>query len=355
MKLSNYQQFVSENKHMFPEFKSLVPKKIEIYTNNGTYNLILGDCTLESDTIRASYHHSTFNKSNKSLLDGEPDYVCFDFYIIQSPPKIITNISYGDAIVSEFTISQKGLEVGFYSGINSKLDPKTHFGLSEETTQNLIKFFKNFYDFELSHKDFNFLDKHFDTYHESIKLMPLNGSKILVIDKGSDRIDYLKDWFISRGIDFDVKSSLPKNLKDYLGIINLDFEVDYEMVSVKKETLFIGDSMIGFLKLFNADVIKLKNKLHDNKNLNLWDGELYKGLDLEFNQVNISTNWIVSKLPSGFKTTSKLGKVITGFSYKNFHGCLFHPEMSETTYGYLDNFVEILKPIQKELEKLKKY
>lgn len=340
-------------KHMLPDFKDKLPNEITIHTNDGNFTLKKSDVTLESDIVRVTYHHSTLQKNGNSLADGEPDYVGMDFHIIQSPLKIITDVTYGDSIVSEFSITEKGIEVGDYHGINSKLDSKTHFGFSDNTIKNLITFYKNLGDFKLDPNDFKFIDKYPDSYNESIKIIPFNGKKLLILDKGSDRIDYLKDWIVSRGIDHDLRESLPREFEKYLGVIVCDDNLDESIKSINIPTLFIREGFSGFLKLFGSVPKKLKSKLHDNKILSNVEGELFHKIDTETNQFNFSVDSIFEQLPEGFKQTSSLENWPTSFEFKNFHGCLFNPEMSETTYQFLDNFIEILKPVEKELNDLK--
>lgn len=341
-------------KHMMSDFKNKVPTDITIYTNNGTHTLIKSDITLESDVVRLSYHHSTMDDSGESLLDGEPDYVVFDIHIIQSPKKIITDISYGDSVVSGFSINSDGIKVGNYNGIGSKLDIKTHFGFSDKTIDSLVIFYNSiFKELKINKKDLNFISKFF-TLNESIKIIPLNDKKILIIDKGSDNIEYLKDWMTTRGINYDVTESLPKDTNDYIGIITCDGNLEDDILYTKIKTLLIGESFLSFLEMSGSKKIKLKSKLHDNKVLYKFSGPLFSGINTQ-NQFNFSTEYIIDKLPSEFITTSTLKNWPTSFDFKNFHGCLFQPEMSETTYGYLDNFMELVKPVQSEIDKLMRH
>jgi hypothetical protein len=340
--------------HMMEDFKTKFPDEISIYTNNGSFKLKRGETTLEADVIRVDYYHSTFNnKNNNSLSDGEPDYVCFDVHIINSPLKIITDISYGDSIVSQFTITKNGIKIGNYNGIGSKLDPKTHFGFSDETIKELINFYHLLGDFKLKPSDFTFIDKYFDSYKESVKIIPLNNKKLLIIDKGSDRIEYLKDWLITRGINYELSEKLPESLNKYLGVIVCDKELEKEIKQIELPTLFIGDGFFGFLSLFGITPIKLKTRLHDNKLISDPSGKLFNNIDTKTNQFNFSIEYIIKVIPDNFKITSYLKKYPSSFELNNFYGCIFNPEMSETTYQFLDNFMEIVKPVQSELDKLK--
>ena len=120
-------------------------------------------------------------------------------------------------------------------------------------------------------------------------------------------------------------------------------------------TLFIGEGFSGFLKLFGSVPKKLKSKLHDNKIILNTEGQLFHKIDTKTNQFNFSIDSVFTQLPEGFKQTSSLENWPTSFEFNNFYGCTFNPEMSETTYQFLDNFIEILKPVEKELDDLKKY
>lgn len=160
-----------------------LPKKLTIVTDNGTYELVYSDCSVNGVTnkIEIMYFHSTPTGPNDVNKDGEPDMLQFDIHMVktndgtESNPdnlKLNIDITYGDAMMSQFTIEMPGkTEVGHYNSYNSKYDKETFFGFEDQSIKDLVKVF-NRLGFELEPKDFTFIDKYPDsyTYIESIKL-----------------------------------------------------------------------------------------------------------------------------------------------------------------------------------------
>jgi hypothetical protein len=124
--------------------------------------------------IQISYKHNTIDsKYGDVTADGEPNYLEFDITLVKdndgshtNPSNLRLNIelTYGDAMVSEFIIKMPGeVEVIHYTGINSKYDKETEFGFEDNSLKNLIEFFNRF-GFKLDKKDFTFIDKYRDSY-----------------------------------------------------------------------------------------------------------------------------------------------------------------------------------------------
>jgi hypothetical protein len=161
-------------------WKKYLPKKLTIITDNGNFNLLFSEVSIIGNVNVAQivYHQNTF-KHNK--LNGEPDYLEFDVHLVQdndgtkalSELKLNIDITYGDAMVSEFIIKMPGdIEIIHYTGLGSKYDKETFFGFEDESIKDLVNFF-NRLGFKLSVKDFSFIDKYPNsfTYKESIKLI----------------------------------------------------------------------------------------------------------------------------------------------------------------------------------------
>ena len=161
-------------------WKRLLPKKLTIINNSGTYELVYSDCSINgvSHKLEVTYFHSTITGPNDVNKDGEPDYLQFDIHMVKTndgtdanPDNLKLNIdlTYGDAMVSQFSIEMPGkTEVGQYNGYGSKYDKETFFGFDDNSIKDLVNLF-NRLGFKLDVKDFTFIDKYPDSYTESIK------------------------------------------------------------------------------------------------------------------------------------------------------------------------------------------
>jgi hypothetical protein len=77
---------------------------------------------------------------------------------------INVELTYGDAMMFEFKIKKwNKVDVFVYNGQNSKFDPDYKFTFTEESIQDLIKFFNRF-GFKLTRDRFNFLDSDVFSY-----------------------------------------------------------------------------------------------------------------------------------------------------------------------------------------------
>jgi hypothetical protein len=149
------------------KIENYLPKSLEIVTSNGRFSLTKCDLTREIDILRVSYWHSTHKKTGSVLSDGEPDYLELDIHFTKSDKglKILIDVTYGDFMASEFSISGKNkVSIINYNGVGSKLDPKSHFGFSKKSLESLISFFNRF-GFSLKLDQFKFIDEFRDTYH----------------------------------------------------------------------------------------------------------------------------------------------------------------------------------------------
>jgi len=155
-------------------WKKYLPKELTIVTSNGNFNLVFSEVSIigNLNVAQIVYYHNTNANLGDELKDGEPDYLEIDIHLVQnndgtkasSDLKFNVDITYGDAMVSEFTINMPGeVEVIHYTGINSKYDKKTEFGFDDKSLQDLIDFFNRF-GFKLDKKDFTFIDKYTDSY-----------------------------------------------------------------------------------------------------------------------------------------------------------------------------------------------
>ena len=147
------------------ESKKLLPQELKIVSSNGEFTLKLTDYLVNLPKIYTSYHHSTPEKTDDVLSDGEPDYLCVDLNMMKVDDKLEINveITYGDAMMFEFKVSKGKIDVFHYNGFGSKFDPNYKFYFSEESIMDLLHFFNRF-GFGLERNEFNFLDSEEDSY-----------------------------------------------------------------------------------------------------------------------------------------------------------------------------------------------
>jgi hypothetical protein len=159
------------------DIKSLIPKSIDLI-NTDQHKLELKDLMLNGDLIQIAYYHNKFEETGDALSDGEPDYLEIDIHTLKdndgtkaNPDTLRLNIdiTYGDSMMFSFTIDKdNGVNVHHYDGINSKYDPETEFYFSDDTIKDLVEFFNRFDDYQLTPKDFTFLDSDPNSYQPNL-------------------------------------------------------------------------------------------------------------------------------------------------------------------------------------------
>ena len=186
--LSKYESFVKNYRYikMYEDFgristfdqdiKRFLPEEVNIETTYGKYTLKKKDIMLNGDLIQITYYQNTPEENDDDVTaDGEPDYLCFDIHTIKKNDgseangdnlRLNIDMTYGDAMVSEFTIEAPNKVVPHhYTGANSLYDPKFKFGFDDESLQALVDFFNRFSDnYNLTKDDFKFLDKDPNSY-----------------------------------------------------------------------------------------------------------------------------------------------------------------------------------------------
>jgi len=371
--------------------KDLLPKRMSIYTQGGggdgggSFELKLSVVTREVDILRVTYSQNNMENCDGDVTaDGEPDNLEFDihFYDNDSGLKINVDVTYGDAVISSFSIEKPDkVTVIHYTGFGSHIDPETHYGLSDDSIKDLIKFFRGF-GFKLKSKDFAFLDKYPDSYvHENIKLTPLkSNNKILLVNNAKPQesryFNNLRKYCQNRGIeyvtaisDLDIERQIKKN--NIVGVIlsgsdyRLSKPIDNQEGLGSRKALEILDCPIlgicyGFQTMakHHGSDVKPSGKLNLDSMI-VTDYEknhsLFKGITLENTPVSFAYNDIITECPEGFRIIARMGDVIVGISNdkQKRYGLLFHPEDMHRTYIILDNFISMFDNTREEQEALK--
>ena len=370
------------------EIENYIPKKMSIYTQGaggdggGSYELKYDSFTREIDIIRILYYQNTFEVNGDATSDGEPNILEFDlhFFRKENTQKIIVDISYGDNIVSSFSIEQPSkINVQHYNGVGSNIDSDTHFGLNDDSIEEWVNFFNRF-GFRLDKKDFVFIDKYPETYiPESIKLTPLTfGKKLLIVNNSKPHENrFLKNilrWCQNRGIDYvtAISDRDVERVCQYENIVGViltgsDYRVsnplsDSEGEGSEKALQVLGCPILaigyGFqiMSIFYGSKIKEVDFVLDNKILTQYkEHVLFKEIDMKNTQFAFSYHDIIESCPEGFEVIATLDDNIVGISNKNQnrYGVLFHPEDSQRTYQVLDNFISLFDNVQDEQDLIK--
>lgn len=374
-------------------WKKFLPKKLDVVTNNGNWTLELPqgeygmghatNVTNLMNCIQINYYQNTPSREDGDVTrDAEPDQLEFDITIVKdnngehaNPDtlKLNIDITYGDAVVSSFTIQNPNkIDVFHYTGFGSEVDPDTYWAFDDDSLQELVNFF-NAWGYKLNTKDFTFIDKYPDSYihqktNESIKLNPSFEDKyILIINNSKPQENrYLKNvikYLDLRAISWKIAST-PEEVEK----MNNEFEIigaistgsDYRIkdtVASEEETcrnenavdilscpifsICYGMQLLG--KHYGSNLLESEH-IHGSYPLsNYTDNLIFKGLDMSTTEFSFSFHDYLERCPNGFKVIGYLDDKIVAIANdeKKQYGTLFHPEDIEYTYKVLDNFISI--------------
>lgn len=183
----------SESPSYQEDLKKYIPKELKIITTNGEY-IFKPDTESQYHTVidhmttQIMYKNETELKliedPKKVLKDGEPDTLEFDIRFVKDNDgttattknlKLNIDITYGDAMVCEFTISPPNkITMGHYTSVHSKYDSKTMFAFSDDSIKKLVEFFNRYSpEYKLEIKDFKFLDSDPNSYKPDYSITDL--------------------------------------------------------------------------------------------------------------------------------------------------------------------------------------
>ena len=365
-------------------FEKMLPEEMEVISYGRRHMLKKNDCTISGDLCQFNYYHEAVGKDGDVSEDGEPCTLEFDLHFMKnsSGMKMIVDVTYGDHMVSEFSLeSPNKINVIHYNGIGSKYDPDLHWGLSDKTISDLVRFFNSFnHGIRISEKDLAFLDEREDSYIHDIdnedhyytddsKLMKWGNSmkessrekKILVIDNTKPpekkylpkAIAYLE----SRGIPYAVAASKEELIdicskEEIAGAIStgsdyMSSEEEFQQLS-NTAMAYLDCPILGFCfgfqsmaKYYGSDIESGEEKCGafdlEGYDESFW---MFSGKDMK--ELSFCFHDYPATAPKGFKTICAIDGKIAGIASesKKRYGVLFHPEEQERTYPILDAFIE---------------
>jgi GMP synthase-like glutamine amidotransferase len=365
-------------------FEKLLPEEMEVVSHGKMHMLAKNDCTINGDLCQFNYWHPATGKDGDVTEDGEPCCLEFDIHFMKNEGgiKMIVDISYGDHMACEFSLEAPNrINVIHYNGIGSKYDSDLHWGLSDKSVSDLVRFFNSFeHGIRISEKDLAFIDEHEDSYEHDIndrdhyytddsKLMKWGNSMresikesiVLVMDNSKEpEKKYLPNvigYLRKRGIAFEVASSAEELERiasefeisgaistgsDYMASKGENQELsDLAMSSLKCPILGICFGFQSMARFYGADIEtgeeecgKMDLDRHD-ESFWMFSGKDLSGLYFCFHDYP-------KNIPAGFKSICEMDGKIVGIASDSLkrYGILFHPEEQEKTYPILDSFIE---------------
>jgi GMP synthase-like glutamine amidotransferase len=405
-------------------FEKLLPNKLHIHskpnlkklnfdqslsdvdTSDIVYSLEKNDCTIDSDLVQFNYYHNTIKEPEDVIKDGEPDFLEFDIHFVRNTKgiKLLVNITYGDNMSYEFTIETPNkINVNHYTGVGSLYDSDTHFGFTEESIKDLVKFFNAFnHGIKLTEKDLSFLDQHEDSYKHDVhdpNHLYTDDSDLIEFENSIKESNDLDIYLVICNAKPPKYNYLPKVIK-YLRYKNLPFKIAYtpdDVIRYNTQYNIIGAFSTGSdfsmkipsnnnefstsetaLDVLNCPILAMCYGFQSMAKFygqEITGGELncdqflltdfdeshflFKGIDLTQQKLSFCFHDYPVNIPSGFENIAMLGDVISGISNSSIdrYGILFHPEELIETYIILDNFVNHCesKVVQKDTFKLQTF
>lgn len=153
--LQKFENYTGDTNLYNKDWEKFLPEIITVYKAGKSYTFKKDNTLLNADWINISY---------KNNLYGEPNSLMFDVYYAfddgLNTTKLDVDITYGDLMVSEFTIAAPNkIIVGEYTSYGSKFDPSnTEFALDDNTLRCLVNYFNAFDNgIKINLDDLNFL------------------------------------------------------------------------------------------------------------------------------------------------------------------------------------------------------
>lgn len=415
--------------HSNPNLKKL-NKDLTLTDVTGTKEYVFdkNECSIDNALVQFTYYYNSADQSkstnsnepipldpNYALENGEPAMLEFDIHFSkigqgdlhteEDQIKLLVDITYGNNMAVEFTLEAPNkINVIHYTSVGSKYDPETHWGFTDESIEDLVKFFNCFdHGIKITSEDLKFLDEHYESYeHENDNPKHLynddsdlikfgnaykesNSDKedifLIINNAKSPQFKYFPKvarYLRVRDIPFKAACS-PEEVRKYNQEYNiigaLSTGSDYSMRKPDSNTEY--EASEEALKILTCPILamcygfqsmaKFYGRSIDGGELNCgffnltdFDTEhfLFKGIDLTQQKVNFCFHDYPVNVPVDFENIAMLGETIAGISNKNLgrYGILFHPEELQETWIILDNFVQECRNLkQPKLVKLATY
>ena len=390
--------------HSNPKLKKLNPDLTLTDSDHPTrYVFDKNECSIEADIVQFTYYYNGADQSNLDLenpnhteihpdyvlSNGEPSMLEFDIHFVQNDRgiKLLVDITYGDHMACEFSIETPNkINLIHYSGVGAKYDSETHWGFSDESIRDLVKFFNAFeHGISITEEDLSFLDEKYDSYQHNIDNTDhlYNDTSDLIrfgnaYKESNNELNYILIINNAKSPQFkyfpkvarylrvnDIPYKVATTGEDVLEL-NQKFNIigaistgsDYRVSEPESEQEFEASNVAlenlqcpilglcyGFqamAKFYGSQIDSREEKcgdflLSDVDN----DHFLFTGVDTESQKFSFCFHDFPIQVPPGFKQISSIDEMISGISNEKLkrHGILFHPEEKEETWQVFDNFI----------------
>lgn len=387
------------------------------------------ECSIDNGLVQFTYYYNGANQHSEEdkdkrpipldpnyvLENGEPSMLEFDIHFSKigqgdifaedDEVKLLVDITYGNNMAVEFTIEAPNkINIIHYTSVGSKYDSETHWGFTDESIDDLVKFFNAFnHGIKVNKEDLSFLDEHYDSYKHHVdnpKHLYNDDSDLIKFgnafkESNSDKEDIFLIINNAKSPQFKYFPKVARYLrvrdipyraactpeevqrynKEYNIIGALSTGSDYSMKKPDSNTEFAASEEA--LRILSCPILamcygfqsmaKFYGQNIDGGELNCgtftltdFDSEhfLFQNIDLTQQKVSFCFHDYPINVPIDFENIAMLGDTIAGISNKNLkrYGILFHPEEMESTWMVLDNFVQNCRSLVKpKLMRLQTY
>lgn len=172
--LKAYESFIpKENKntpYWDPKWEELLPKEIKVIKGQDTFTQYpvykKGNVMLNGDMVQITYTNEHYSMETDKVVPETLEIdIAFANNVNDNLLDLNVDITYGDAMASEFQIQGDKLNVIQYTSFKSKFDPSnTVFAFDDDSLNQFIEFLNQFDGTKVSREQFNFLDKYPNSY-----------------------------------------------------------------------------------------------------------------------------------------------------------------------------------------------
>jgi hypothetical protein len=172
--LKAYESFIpNENKntpYWDSKWEELLPKEIKVIKGQDTFIQYpvykKGNVMLNGDMVQITYTNQDYTMETDEVVPETLEIdIAFANNVNDNLLDLNVDITYGDAMASEFQIQGDKLNVIQYTSYKSKFDPSnTVFAFDDDSLNKFIQFLNQFDGVKLNREQFNFLDKDPNSY-----------------------------------------------------------------------------------------------------------------------------------------------------------------------------------------------
>ena len=172
--LKAYESFIPNESKNTPywdsKWEELLPKEIKVIKGQDTFIqhpiYKKGNIMINGDMVQIPYTNQDYTMDTDKVVPGTLQIdISFANNLNTNQLDLNVDITYGDAMASEFQIHGEKLDIIQYTSYGSKFDPSnTVFAFDDDSLNQFIEFLNQFDGTKVSREQFNFLDKDPNSY-----------------------------------------------------------------------------------------------------------------------------------------------------------------------------------------------